>query len=159
MWQRQVKHFDGSHFFLSPLLLLLEGRRREYNVFPALIERIFYLDSFHLVFWGIEGIYYSLLSVKKILGIYEADIDLMWAPSGASWWAPLVGGTEQLAQRELDTNFHIQARTAAENKQITNNHLECQIWSILCSWSSGPCPEHISWDRTRTTRIALTSVE
>ena len=45
-------------------------------------------------------------------------------------WSILVGvGGEQLpgAQRELDTNLLGQARTAEENKQITNNYLESHI--------------------------------
>lgn len=51
---------------------------------------------------------------------------IMWAPSGASLWAS-VGSSCLLAQRELDTNLLGQARTAEENKQITNNYLESQI--------------------------------
>ena len=143
-----MKRFTKSDFFISTSLP--KAKRKSIPFF------IFFdkMSSFK------KRTLFSSLSGKKRLDICAGppNVGAKWS---RSWWAGgwVGGGAASLAQRELDTNLPIQARTATENKQITNNYLPSQIQLIPCRCKCGPCPEHISWERTRTTRIALTSVE
>lgn len=92
--------------------------------------------------------------MRKILGICGPH-----GPNVGAKWSILVdlGGRRwsswRRAQRELDTNLPIQARTAAENKQITNNYLKfgSSWWSASRTYILGP-------DMSYTYRINLGGV-